>query len=673
MEKTFLRATFHHEWILTNKIGGYALSLGNLLNERKYNGLLVAGLEGFRRIHVLASIEEAVQWRGSGFFLDANHYPDCIHPHGYEHIVKSWLRPNPSVLYSSHPMNKEILILKEIFLVQKVNAVVVKYKNMGKYPLKFIIRPKFTLRDHHHVNHPGLWDSLAPKLDLDGASFRLERPGLTLPAHGMIEFGQVSDHWLVYRNVFYPYEAARGYEAVEDLWAPVKIEFQLEPGQTNRLVVSLGEMKKPFNLAAVEEYYQKRPLPVDHPERAGQKSLSLTSLKRDDEIFTLGQYLDILTFSAEDFLVDDDIIAGYPWFGPWSRDTLIAMGGLKHLKGGRRLALRILHKYGHFIKNGLLPNMFSEGGQKLSYNSVDAPLWYVLRSWEFGPKNKELLHRCAEIVLNYLYNHSLPFLVDEDGLIEIRRGKEALTWMDAVVYDQAVTPRWGKPIEINALWYNALRCLHAMALAQGKKGKDVIVAGRLKTTCDYLEQTGRRTKESLLKFVGPDYLADRLTEEGPVFEIRPNAIIALSLPFDWLDEETMGRVYKKATEKLLTPKGLRSLSPDHPAFKKKYLGNQKQRDLAYHQGTVWAWLLGPLARVAHKLHTGRKDWRALHNELSGFVWRFRSAYLKNHIASVAEIWDGLNPQLPKGCPAQAWSVMAVVEIEHLLKDLEERP
>ncbi len=674
MGGVFLRAAYHHEWLLTNGRGGYALGFGNFLNERKYNGLLVAGLDGFKRVHVLASLEEAVEWRGARFHLDANHYPDTIHPQGYRHIVKSWPRPYPSALYSADPVNPDFLILKELFMIAGVNAVVVKYTNLGAFPINFTIRPKLTLRDHHTVSRPGRWEAEEVEIEFHGDSFSVYKPGLEDEVWGYTESGGMADNRIVFRNVFYPLEAARGYEAVEDLLSPADIHFRLTPGASNRLVFSLGRLEEAVVRAeAAEADYRRLPLPADHPERLKGQPDWLSLIRFNEPVFSHGEYRRILEGAAADFLTEGDCLAGYPWFGPWGRDSLIALSGIRLLKGGRRLAVRILKKYGRAIRNGLLPNTFGEGGQGLNYLSVDAPLWFVLRSFEIAPRDKELFARAGKIVLNYLFNQDLPFFAAEDGLIELREGPWALTWMDAKVYDEPVTPRFGKPVEINALWFNALNGLLKMAEAQGLKGGARLAARPYSISCRDLEDLAGHVKRGLAGFVGDDYrddyLADRIDASGPVFEIRPNAVIAAGLPFEPWARDVQAMVLETARRELLTPFGLRSLNVGHPAFKNKYLGGQKQRDLAYHQGTVWAWPLAYLARLHLRVH-GDKPKRKLIKDLSALIWRFRDGFLKDQIASVAEIWDGLEPTIPKGCPAQAWSVMAVLEIEHLIDGLE---
>ena len=336
------------------------------------------------------------------------------------------------------------------------------------------------------------------------------------------------------------------------------------------------------------------------------------------------------------------------------------MGGLKYLPQGSStkgsgLAGKILKKYGGALHRGLLPNTFGEGGAGQNYDSVDAPLWYVLRALEYAPWDPFCFQTASRIVLHYMQDPSLPFFMDQDGLIEIRRGHLALTWMDAKVYNVPVTPRWGKPVEINALWFNALNALREMAKTQ--KAKEISGEG-LHCGLSELDRLIEKVHRSLQKFTGDSYLADTLEGDEPVWDLRPNAVIAVSLPFDFLGISVLQKIWETAREQLWTPYGLRTLDPNHPAFKQKYIGNQKQRDLAYHQGTVWPWLLLPMARLAKKINQEQ--------ELHQMVWAFREGFMRGEMASVAEVWDGIDPVWPKGCPAQAWSVFALLEIESLL-------
>ncbi|OGP12752.1 MAG: hypothetical protein A2053_02975 [Deltaproteobacteria bacterium GWA2_50_8] len=654
------------EWILTNGLGGYALGFGDMIPKRKYSSLLTASLGKNQRIHILSAIEEKVEGEGTFFFLDSNHYAHCIHPDGYHNIVRSWLRPYPCVLYSL-PGCKDYIIFKEIFLLKGHNAVVVKYSNLGHKPLRLTLRPKFTLRDHHHVNPPGTWDRLSPlQKEIRGSSFHLKRPDNGYQVFGFAEGAEIYSSDLIYRGVYYPLEAIRGYEAVEDQAVPVTLIFSLSP-ETSASVIfsteSLGDPKK--SAIEGEKFYKQLPLPVNHPDRVPREVL-LEGTPEDLRLFDEKSYRKILEFAARDFILnDEDIIAGYPWFGSWGRDTLISLSAFKYLSGGGELALKILHKYGCCLKEGLLPNTFGEGGIGLNYDSIDAPLWFVVRGYQFAPRDEELLAASTQIILNYLYGKNHPFVVAEDGLIQIHPGDHALTWMDAKVYGVPVTPRHGKPIEINALWYNAL-----CSLRERIKG---VGACEMKTdsfscSLEVLEGLIKKVSHSLQKFVGDRYLADRL-EEGdvPLWEVRPNSVIALSLPFDFVDKAVMKRVWMTAREELLAPRGLRSLHPAHPAFKQRYVGNPLQRDLAYHQGTVWTYLLLPLALLTWKVLRHERSIQDIHREISGYLWVFRNGFMKGNMASVAEIGDGVGGPSPKGCPAQAWSVFALFEIENFLE------
>jgi len=660
-----LRIPSDREWILTNGLGGYALGFGNMMNKRKYNGLLISSLGQNLRVHTLASLEEKVETGDNSFYLDSNHYVNCIYPLGYSHIVGSWLRPYPCTIYSSSPAHHDYLILKELFIYEGQNAVAIKYSNLGAMPLNIIVRPKFTLRDHHSVNSLGTWDRVCLEKDIRNSSFRIRRNDNGFEAYGYVFDGSVLEDRAIYRSVFYPLESLRGYEAVEDVIAPCRIDLSLEAGQSSYVIVSSMPLEHPLQGAEKAELkYKQFPLSADHPSKVTPKVLMERMEENCKIIFEKEDYLKILQLAAYDFITqDDDIIAGYPWFGAWSRDTMISLGGFRCLPNGEEGALRILNKYGASIRDGLLPNTFGEGGEGVNYESIDAPLWYVLRCFEYGPGSKELFAYASTIVLNYLYNEAHSFFAANDELLEIKHGDHGLTWMDAKVYGKPVTPRWGKPVEINALWYNSL-C--AVAIMAEKCGANKLTDGKFECSLDAIKDLASKVKEGLQRFIGDDYLADRLDNDEPVWEIRPNAVIALSLPFDFVSREVMRNVWTQAREKLVLPYGLRSLDPASPAFKGKYVGSQKQRDLAYHQGTVWSFLLLPFVKLMFKVLGDEIPEAELKKEVSQLIWTLRNDFMKGKAASVAEVWDGIDPYFPKGCPAQAWSVFALLEIEHML-------
>ncbi|MBU4484434.1 amylo-alpha-1,6-glucosidase [bacterium] len=659
-----IKENFDSEWVLTNKVGGYALGFGNFLNKRKYNGLLISSSPSNERVHILGAIEEKVEGNNTYFYLDSNHYVGSIYPKGHTHIVGSWLRPYPCVLFSTNPFSEDNLIFKEIFMLQKKNAVAIKYTNIGLSGVELVLRPKFTLRGHHEVNSSGTWDRTVLHKEKKENGVYIKRHGTEYGAYTYIEKGEIIDTDIIFKSVYYPMEAARGYDSIEDLISPHRIQFSLGPKESCLIVVASEELTDPMgDSRKAESYYKSFPLPKTHPANKKPREIF-----ENDEVvgeFDKNGYLKILEMAANDFVVhDDDIIAGYPWFGAWGRDTLISMEAFHCLKNGNELAKAILKKYSKHIKNGVLPNTFGEGGEGLNYSTVDAPLWFVLRAYQYAKDDKDIAKGVVDIVLNYLNYKEHPFFVGDDGLIEIKKTDHAMTWMDAIVYGIPVTPRCGKPIEINGLWYNSLCILKEISKTQGSK---VLVSGDYSISTDQLDLLINKVKESMQKFVLKDYLADRIEDNRPIDEVRPNVVTALSLPFDFVSKDIIKKCWLMAKEDLLTKRGLRSLSPKCPAFKEKYIGGQRQRDYAYHQGTVWAFLLMPFIKVAMKANE-EKSKKELASEVRGYISEIRNDFISDKISSVAEVWDGIDFYFPKGCPAQAWSVFAILEAECLLNE-----
>jgi len=659
---------YESEWIITNRVGGYALSYFNMINKRKYNGLLIASTSLLGRVHILSSIEEKVEFEDISFFLDSNHYSNCIYPNGHEHVVRAWLRPNPAVLYSTNPPNDRYLIMKEVFLAQGLNAAIVKYTNMSKCPISLALRPKFTLRDQHFLNQPGTFDYTAiEKESIESGGLKIRRADNGVEAFIYVEKGRLVETNVIYRAVYYPVEAMRGYEAVEDLISPARIDVLLSPGESAVLVFSSEPLQNFMEVAdAAQRFYRSYPTPKTRLFVDKDPAL-LFGLGPQIE-FDKEEYLKLIELMANEFVLDSqDIIAGYPWFGAWGRDTVISLPSLRLLEGGEEIGRNILLRYGEYLKDGLLPNTFGEGGVGLNYDSVDAPLWYILAAGVLAPRDPRIFEYASSIILNYYKNIDLPFYTDLDGLISIHKGPHALTWMDAKVHGIPVTPRHGKPVEIESLWFNALSIVRDMAKLMGVSE---LKSGAYKMSVDELEELISLVKDSFQKFVGDTYLADRLDEEGPVWEVRPNAVIALSLPYDIVSHDVMKMVWNTARNELLTPCGLRSLSPHHPAFKRKYLGNQRQRDLAYHQGTVWTYLLLPYVKLTVKVFGGESDKTPMMKEIAKCVWTIRHMIMRGELASVPELWDATEPYIPKGAPAQAWSAFALLEIEDMLRGVD---
>jgi len=348
-----------------------------------------------------------------------------------------------------------------------------------------------------------------------------------------------------------------------------------------------------------------------------------------DKAFTYGEYLEILKLCVSEFIAGDNLVAGFPWFAAWGRDTMISMEVMRYLEGGVDLAYRILKKYGDNMREGLIPNTLGEGGVGCSYETVDAALWFGLRTLEYWhdfnrEQRENLLRLVFEVIGSYLLSQSLPFRLDPtDGLIDIHaRDGTALTWMDAKVYGQPLTPRYGKPIEVNALWYNLLKLFSKVAQ---EENIDQFTSGHGTVSTSKVRGLIRKVKKSLDSYFYGTGFADRIENGRLEKELRPNYIVALSLPFDIVGKDKMKIGYDIARREMLTSHGLRTLSPKNRAFRRKYMGNQIMRDLAYHQGTVWVWLLLPMAKLAAKIH-GRNRLQ-LKKELEGFTLPFRDGFI----------------------------------------------
>jgi predicted glycogen debranching enzyme len=470
------------------------------------------------------------------------------------------------------------------------------------------------------------------------------------------------------------------------LIAPIGFEFELKVNESNCLIFSDISHGDYIPLVEqIEKRYKKLPTPRDIPQKRKKVESEESLIEKldfsDDIMFEHKDYMKILEFSMRDFLANNDIIAGFPWFGCWGRDAMISMAGVLAMPKGAYIAHDILMKYAAQIKNGLIPNMCSESAQQANYISMDATLWFMVRLYEVcrdltdnyadskkvkTARLKQAIDLIENMLENILERPHQDFALRTDGLLELKPHFASATWMDAKIHDRAVTPRDGAPVEINALLFNALYAYEKMiedynALASDKES--------ILTNQSYMEARSI-LQQSFQKFWIGDYLADRLVGDVPVREYRPNAIIAASLPFSdkLLSIEKLQQVYETAHVELYTPYGMRTLSPRDPKFQKKYIGNVEERDSAYHNGTVWAWLLLPFAQ-SYLIAFSNRSKEDIRSHVTYLIQKLQNSYKRGHIASVAEVWDGDKPHFPKGCPAQAWSVSALYSIERIIEEM----
>ncbi len=647
------------EWILTSGTGGYALGTGNFLNERKYHSLLVAQCCG-NRINVVPTLEEKIYLCGGEIYLDSNHYPSVIYPDGWQRVIENWLRPYPGAIFQ---IAEGIQIIKEVRMVEGEDITIVSYRNLSGEPLKMEIRPKFALRNHHFLNSPGSLDGIHFTVVEEEHGILVRREDTGICGFVAIPEGEFSQERLIYRNVQYPVEMARGYDSVEDLFSPGKFSLVIDPGEEKNVIISANKIKNHQEVISLAKN-RYAPYPRPYFMKSGK------AITKGEYLFDLVEYRQLLPLMGKDFLCcGNDLVAGYPWFFTWGRDAMISLGGVKYLEGGEEFGRRVLKHYAEKMKNGIIPNVIYEDGSG-NYETVDASLWFVVRTGEYMKYEylEEGIKWVEEVIHNYICNRNLRFVLDADGLIKIRDCSTSLTWMDARIYDLPVTSRCGKPVEIEALWINALETYRKMLNENRYLKRKVDRKDEL--TPEKVEEVLQRARSSISKLFDPDTgeVFDRLdTEDRPVRETRPNMVIAASLPFDVFPEEINRKVIEITQRELLTPYGLRSLSPESPSFRRKYAGNQRQRDLAYHQGSVWPYLLIFYARLLQKVYRNERE--RLKEMLEDLVWIFREKVRRGEYASIPELYDGEEPSVPRGAPAQAWSVFALIEIEEMIRRL----
>jgi len=622
-----------YEWLLTNRKGGYALGTAFLVNVRKYHGLLIAGDGKGKRYHLLACIEEVVNFpSGLSYQLDANFYRDVVYPQGYQLIKDYFYLPYPVFYFYCPKTEAGIFLKKSLRMHRDKNALLLTYENISSYPYRLQLRPRLTFRDHHHLSFVNSWEFYEEEIWPNFAF--IAKDDLALFSYSNIE-GFTKDP-IFYYGVYYPLEEMRGYSAYEDHFSPFRIDVELNPGEELDLLFSNELLKDPQE--TIEEIifrYKETP------------KISITKPYFEDK-----EILPLLKQMVKAFLLKGNVCAGYPWFYAWGRDTFIGLPALFYDDEALDTVYEIFETYGRYLKKGLIPNLMGDLAF-VNYNSADASLWFGIRILEYldlfgdrlpNEKKERLLYFVEEVIRSYLQGVDHLFFIDpEDGLICIPESSGlALTWMDVVLDGRPLTPRYEKPIEVEFLWYNLL------FLAKERLAKEKVEALGLSQLIEKISQ-------GLKKYYNGELFADTLYKGEPVFEVRPNFVIALSLPYVPFSRDVLLKAIELVKRELLTPYGLRSLSPRHPHFKRKYFGSQYQRDLAYHNGTVWVWLIYPFALLLKKV-LSQDEFQA---EVKKLIGPFIQLLKTGKLASIPELYDGDHPYYPKGAPAQFWSTAAV--------------
>lgn len=630
-----LDQALRREWIETNGLGGFSSSTITGLNTRRYHGLLTAATKPpVGRVLLLSKLEETLVIDGERFDLGVNQYPGVIHPQGHKHLVEFRMHPFPVFVYRAGGAELE----KSVFMVEGENTVVVEYaiRQSGAGPIRecaLELRPLVAFRDYHSTTHenagldptvitlPGL-ATIHPYRDLPFLHFAHDADSV-----------ESTGEW--YRNFEYAIEQERGLDYQEDLFNPFVARFDLGARNTATVIASTER----HNALEAEAFRAK--------EIQRREALLASSPSGDPLV-------QALTVAADQFIVKrgdlKTVIAGYHWFSDWGRDTMITLPGLTLVTGRPEIAKSILLAFAKSVDQGMLPNRFPDVGETPEYNTIDATLWFfeAVRAFlaytgDIAFVRDNLYPKLKEIIEWHMRGTRYGIRADGDGLLNGGEPGVQLTWMDVKIGDWVVTPRYGKPVEIQALWYNALRIMESLAA-----GFDSVSQASYAAVAD-------SAKESFnAKFwnEAQGCLYDVVNAAGVDGSIRPNQIFAVSLPHTMLAKDRARRVLEVVERDLLVPCGLRSLSPRDPNYHAHYEGGVWARDSAYHQGTVWPWLIGPFITAYVKVNDRSA---AARQQAATWLADFRSQVVRG-LGQLPELADAEPPHMPRGCMAQAWSV-----------------
>lgn len=628
-----LEYSLNREILSTNRAGGYFSTTIVLCNTRKYHGLMVLPLDNFDgENHVLlSSVDETVIQHGKEFNLGIHRYPGNYEPRGHKYIIDFEYEPTPKLTYRVGG----VIFEKELLFVHNEEQFMIRYTLKDAHsPTRLKIKPFLAFRNIHKLSKSNLFANKHFKETPNGVKYKLYNgfPYLHLQLNKANEFVPVPD-W--YYNIEYMEEIKRGYEGHEDLFVPGFFEIPIKKGESVIFSASTSEqvpssLTRKFNAEIARR-----------PEKDNFESC--------------------LRNSAHQFLVKKgkhlEIVAGYPWFGQWGRDTFISLPGLTLGIDDPKTCKAVLDTMTAEMKEGLFPNVGK--AKEAAFSSVDAPLWYFwaiqmycaftgdkVDVWKsYGKKMKAVLN-------GYRNGLSFNIKMHENGLIWAGEKGHALTWMDAMVNGKPVTPRVGYTVEVNALWYNAV--MFAIELA--KENKD----SRFVSEWQPIAQRISESFKQVFWFEQKNYLADFVDEEGQNVYVRPNQVLAASLPYSPITDDMKAGVLGVIERELLTPKGLRTLAPKNPLYHGKYEGDQASRDTAYHQGTVRPWLMGHFVDAYYKLHGMGGNPIA-----KNFLDALEGDMCKYGICSIPEVYDGDPPQRPGGTISQACSVAEVIRVKRM--------
>jgi predicted glycogen debranching enzyme len=646
------------EWLETDGAGGFASGTRTGIRTRRYHALLLtATTPPTGRVVLVNGLEAWITTDAGRFALSSHRYrPGVVHPDGASRIVTFDGHPWPSWEFVTPDGAR---VRHEIFIDRETGATVAAWRLLGGVTRAVLeVRPFLSGRDYHALHH----ENGAIRFEAIVEDERVQwHPYESLPAVVMQSNGAYTHVPDWYRGFLYDVERERGLDEVEDLASPGVVTWTLDANHTEAVTVWSAH---PGEVARVAEG-AIGPGPVAETAIGPGPVVTIVDTMRARERARRAAFATVTERAADTYLVrrgaGRTIVAGYPWFTDWGRDTFIALRGLCLATGRLEEARDILLEWSGAVSEGMLPNRFPDAGDAPEFNSVDASLWYVVAVYELldaadqrprlvtRPQRARLEAAVQEILTGFASGTRFGIRADEDGLLAAGVAGVQLTWMDARVGDREITPRIGKPVEIQALWLNALRA----GARKNRKWNTLFNAG--------VDAFGRRfwnpERGCLYDVVDVDHVSG--TADGA---LRPNQILAVGgLPFPLVNGDRAARVVDVVERELLTPFGLRSLGPGEPEFAPQYTGTPAERDAVYHQGTVWPWLLGPFVDAWINVRGDSPDTRA--EARSRFVAPLMAWAERDGLGHVPEITDATAPFMARGCPFQAWSLGELIRAD----------
>lgn len=620
------------EWLIANGIGGYASGTVCGANTRTYHGYLVASMNPpTDRKVLLAKIEERICKTEGYIDLSVNYYPGTIHPQGFKYLKKFNREPTPTWCYEGDNWQ----LSKRIKILEGANTTIIEYKNSGKEKLTLEVHPLWSCAVCHNCfsENPkyNFWTEVHEN------RFVLYPYYQSFPIYAKwnkAKFTKAED-W--YKNIQLIEEKNRGLSFNCDYYRNGYFQIDLEPNEVWRLIVSTDK-------ESIDEY----DLSQDGVWVSKEKKSFFADLQSAAKQFIVNRH------STQ----SKSIIAGYHWFTDWGRDTMISMQGLTIAMGDKEISESILSTFLKSVKHGLLPNRFPDNSQdEVQYNNLDASLWLFVSLYDYYQefKDKEFISKnlniLQDIINSYLKGTIYNIHVTDEGFLYGGEEGVQLTWMDAIVNGKVITPRMGCPVEINALWYNALVIYDYFCQETGKPTENVF------------QEVKKHLEENFPSFF--------INDEGTLYDViiphqakdnrfRPNQLYAVSLPFTLIEPSVQKSIFQEVKSQLFTPYGLRSLSPHDKSYIGHYQGGPQERDSAYHEGTVWPFLLEPYFTAYFKLYGSTKKQKLeVLSQLQPLIKHF---YNDAGVHCISEVFDGNNPQHGKGCIQQAWSVGAILKL-----------